>query len=92
MRYEPRWVKLFTMAAPKKTLEEILSQARRLPDDEQRRLLEDLQGGKLPSPSESQRRGAMKRWLARAGTGHADVSDISSNKNKYLAETYATKQ
>jgi len=33
----------------------------------------------------------MKRWLARAGTGHADAADISSRKNKYLAEASATK-
>jgi len=33
----------------------------------------------------------MKRWLARAGTGHADAADISSRKNEYLAEASATK-
>ncbi len=33
----------------------------------------------------------MQRWLARAGSGHVDVTDISSSKNKYLAEIYATK-
>jgi len=79
------------MAAPKKTLEEILSQARRLPEDERRRLIEDLQGDKGAPPSEGRRRKAMRRWLARAGSGHVDVSDISGSKNKYLAEIYATK-
>ncbi len=43
------------------------------------------------TPSEDRRQAAMRRWLARAGMGHADVDDISSNKNRYLAETYATK-
>ena len=28
----------------------------------------------------------MRRWLARAGTGPADVDDVSSHKNWYLAE------
>jgi hypothetical protein len=79
------------MAAPSKTLEEILAQARRLPEDQQRRLVADLQGDKSTHPSESRRQNAMKRWLARAGSGHVDVTDISSSKNKYLAEIYATK-
>lgn len=79
------------MAAPSKTLEEILAQARRLPEDEKQRLVADLQADKDVRPSESRRQNAMKRWLARAGSGHADVTDISSSKNKYLAEIYATK-
>ncbi len=33
----------------------------------------------------------MKRWLARAGSAHADVTNISGSKNEYLAEIYATK-
>jgi hypothetical protein len=33
----------------------------------------------------------MKRWLARAGSGHADFADISSHKNEHLAEIYAKK-
>jgi hypothetical protein len=79
------------MAAPSKTLEEILAQARRLPEDQRQRLVADLQGDKGAPPSESLRQNAMKRWLARAGSGHVDVTDISSSKNKYLAEIYATK-
>jgi hypothetical protein len=79
------------MAAPSKTLEEILAQARRLPEDQRQRLVADLQGDKGARPSESRRENAMKRWLARAGSGHVEVTDISSSKNKYLAEIYATK-
>ncbi len=41
--------------------------------------------------SESRRANAMKRWLARAGSGHADIANVSSIKNEYLAEMYATK-
>jgi hypothetical protein len=78
------------MAAPSKTLEEILAQARRLPEDQLQRLVADLQD-KGARPSESRRENAMKRWLARAGSGHVDVTDISSSKNEYLAESYATK-
>lgn len=79
------------MAAPSKTLEEILAQARRLPEDQQQRLVADLQGDKGVHPSQGRRQNAMKRWLARAGSGHVDVTDISSSKNEYLAEIYATK-
>ena len=35
---------------------------------------------------------AMERWLARAGTGHADVDDVSSHKNRHLAEICTTPQ
>ena len=41
--------------------------------------------------SDSRRANAMKRWLARAGSGYADITDVSSSKNGYLAEIYATK-
>jgi hypothetical protein len=79
------------MAAPSKTLEEILAEARRLPEDERQRLVADLQGDNGTRPSAGRRQHAMRRWLARAGTGHVDVTDISSSKNKYLTEIYATK-
>lgn len=82
---------LAAMSTTRNTLEEILDQARRLPEDQRRRLVADLQADKSAPPSESRRQNAMKRWLARAGSGHADVSDISSHKNEYLAETDATK-
>ncbi len=50
-----------------------------------------LVGAKDVSPNEGRRQHAMKRWLARAGSGHADVANVSSIKNEYLAEIYATK-
>jgi len=75
----------------RKALEELLAQAQRLPEDEKQRLIADLQADKSAVPTEARRRNAMKRWLARAGSGHADVTDISRRKNEYLAETYATK-
>ncbi len=79
------------MSAPRLTVEEILDQVRRLPEEERRRLVADLQADPGPPPSEDRRRAAMRRWLARAGTGPADVDDVSSHKNRYLAEIYATK-
>lgn len=79
------------MSAPRLTVEEILDQVRGLPEEERRRLVADLQADPGPPPSEDRRRAAMQRWLARAGTGHADVDDVSSDKNRYLAEIYATK-
>jgi len=63
---------------------EILDQVRRLPEDQQRRLVADLQADKRASPNEAHRQKALKRWLARAGTGYADVADISTHKSEYL--------
>ena len=51
------------------TLEEILDQVRRLSEEEQQRLVADLQANAGRTPSEDRRRAAMGRWLARAGTG-----------------------
>ena len=59
------------MSTSLKTLEEILAQARRLPEAQRQRLVADLQADNSAPPSESRRRNAMKRWLARAGSGHA---------------------
>jgi hypothetical protein len=80
------------MSTSRNTLEEILAQARRLPEDQRQRLVSDLQADQgAGRPSESRRRNAMKRWLGRAGTAHVDVADISSHKNEYLTESLATK-
>ncbi len=79
------------MSSSHNTLEEILAQARRLPADQRERLVADLQADQSASPSESRRRAAMQRWLARAGSAHVDVTDISSRKNEYLTELPTTK-
>jgi hypothetical protein len=31
----------------------------------------------------------LERWLARAGTGHSDFTDVSGDKYKHLAAGYA---
>ena len=72
--------------------EEIFEQAKSLPDDERRRLIERLQESlKAKDPSSGQRLEAMKRWLAMAGTGHTDHTDVSTDKYKHLADIYADK-
>lgn len=74
------------------TFEDILEAARRLPEAERRRLVEALSddGGKETS-GVRKRKVALERFLAMAGTVHADITDLSENKNKYLADIYATK-
>ncbi len=91
LRVRVNRVNLQLMSTSPKTLEEILAQARHLPEEQRRRLVADLQADKSALPSQSRRKHAMKRWLARAGSAHADVTNISGSKNEYLAEIYATK-
>jgi hypothetical protein len=38
------------------------------------------------STSESSRLAALARWVARAGTGHSDFTDVARDKYKHLAE------
>lgn len=64
------------------TLEEILEQVRLLSEGERQQLVAELQADAGRTPSEDRRRATMRRWLARAGTGHAEVDDISSKKNR----------
>jgi hypothetical protein len=75
----------------RKSFEDILAQAQRLSEDEKQQLIADLQADKSAALTETHRQNAMKRWLARAGSGHADATDVSAHKNEYLSESYATK-
>lgn len=72
------------------SFEEILEAARRLPEPERRRLVEELRNGH-EAPPEARQRAALERWRARAGTGHSDYTDVSENKNVHLADAYATR-
>jgi hypothetical protein len=73
------------------TLEDILEAARRLPEPERRRLIEELGNGGGAETTEARRKAALERFLTRAGAGHSDFTDVSENKNKHLADGYATK-
>ncbi|MBI2893249.1 MAG: hypothetical protein HYY06_06820 [Deltaproteobacteria bacterium] len=72
-----------------RTVDEILEQAKRLSPREQRRLIDELEES-LPveetEEAEPAWLAAMERWLALAGTGHSDYTDVSSDKYKHLAE------
>jgi hypothetical protein len=48
------------MNDPRYTLEEILEQVRRLPEDERRRLVAELQADERSTPSDESRRATMK--------------------------------
>jgi hypothetical protein len=85
-----RWRTFQCVGQEMPTFEEVLRAARRLPEADRRRLVEELGGGGEIAPDE-RRRAALERWRARAGTGHSDFSDVSENKNKHLADIYATK-
>jgi hypothetical protein len=47
------------------------------------------EGRRDPPTNKDRRRAARQRWLARAGTVHAHVGDVSSEKNRHVAEIYA---
>lgn len=74
------------------TLEDIIDQARQLPSQDQRRLLEELEElldqeniveeSLVPKTSYS-------RSLELAGTLHTEFTDVSTNKYHHLAEAYA---
>ena len=71
------------------TIEDILAAARRLSEDEQRQLVQALQGQRREEPIEGQRREAMSTWVGSAGRFHSDFIDVSTQKYKHLADVYA---
>jgi hypothetical protein len=60
-----------------RTVDEILGQVQHLSAGEQQELMERL--------------AALDSFLALAGTGHGDFTDVSSHKGKHLAEAYGPK-
>lgn len=77
-----------------RSADEIWEQAKRLPREEQEKLAERLDDTLSAEESDAQaqnRKMAMERLLARAGTGQSDHADVSSDKYKHLAEIYASK-
>lgn len=75
------------MSTARTKLDEILAEAKRLPKEQRQQLVDSLQADKVSPPSESRRQQALQRWLARAGSGHANSSDISGRKYEYLGKT-----
>ena len=71
------------------TIAEIVEAARRLSDDERRRLVEVLRGNERQEPIAEQRRDVLSSWLGLAGTFHSTFTDVSTEKYKHLADVYA---
>ncbi len=73
-----------------RTAEEIIEQAKQLPIEERRRVLDALKATVLqdrsaePPPVE----GPYARSLALAGTMHSNFDDVSADKYKHLAAAY----
>ena len=75
-----------------RSVDEILKQARSLSPDERRKLVDSLEEGladEQETDAEAARLAALDRWIAHAGIGHSDFTDVSSDKYKHLAEVYA---
>jgi predicted transcriptional regulator len=73
------------------TIDEILKQASALSREERRKLIDLLEEGLADEQGgpEEARQAALHRWLARAGTGHSDFVDVSSDKYKHLGAVFA---
>ena len=75
------------------TIDEILQSLRRLGPDQRERVRAELDA--LEQREERSEQGAANggydALLELAGVGTSDHTDVSSNKNKYLADAYKTK-
>jgi hypothetical protein len=68
----------------------IIERARRLPARERRRVVSALEASLAKSPTSTALGGDPTRGLlALAGTAHADVVDVSTDKYAHLAAAYA---
>jgi hypothetical protein len=75
------------------TVDEILEQARRLSPDDQRKLVEDLEANLLEADvDEARRLAALDRWLARAGSGRSDFTNVARDKDQRVSDAYAAKK
>jgi hypothetical protein len=71
-----------------RTVDEILKQASGLSVEERRKLVDTLEEGladEQAGDAEAARLAALDRWIARAGTGHSDFTDVARDKYKYFA-------
>ena len=69
------------------TVQEILDVAKELPASERRRLVDRLEET-LAAEAEPAQEG-IDMFLALAGAGHSEHTDVSSQKGTHLAEVYA---
>jgi hypothetical protein len=78
-----------------RSIDEILKKAAGLSAEERRKLIDTLEEGladEQETGAEAARLAGLERWLSRAGTGHSDFTDVSSDKYKHLAAVYADKK
>lgn len=80
------------------TLDEILQALCRLTPKEQARVraeldaLERAEESGREAVASGDRKAVMKDWLAMAGIGHSDFTDVSTDKYKHLGDVYADKR
>ncbi len=75
-----------------RTIDEILQHASRLSPEERRKLVDSLEEGladEQASDADASRLAALDRWIARAGSGHSDFTDVARDKYKHLAASYS---
>jgi len=74
-----------------RSVRDLAEQAKQLSVDERRQLIEELVRDLTPAEPapEEARRAGLETWLALAGTGHSDYTDVATDKYKHLAEIYA---
>jgi hypothetical protein len=78
-----------------RTVDEILKQASQLSPEERRKLVDTLEEGltdEQADPAEAARLAGLDRWIARAGTGHSDFTDVARDKYMHLAASYADRK
>jgi hypothetical protein len=67
-----------------RTVDEILAYASRLSAEERRKLVDTLEEG-LVGEQAGDAEAALDRWIARAGSGHSDFTDVARDKYKHFA-------
>jgi len=80
-----------------RTVEELLEQAKHLRPEDRRRLIAELEDSisdhtEAPGEAQPKRSRGLAMFIAMAGTAHSDLTDVSTNKGKHLAEIYAGKR
>ena len=76
-----------------RSVHDLAEQAKQLSAQERRQLIEELVRDLEPAepPTEEARRAGLDEWLALAGSGRSDYTDVSTDKYKHLADIHADK-